>query len=91
MAEQLVRLVQDQHLAVSHVGNLNKFKYFYFLYSLYSLKTLFRVFAFVNFINCFRVYLLLHQIQNPAGGSDDEMNLLVDPHDIVLQIGAACE
>ena len=54
LTEQLVRLVQDEHLAVAHVG-----------------------------------HLLLHQVQDPAGGGDHQVNLLIDPHDVVLQIGSA--
>ena len=53
LAEQLVRLVQDQHFAVAHVRNL-----------------------------------LLHQVEDPARGGDHQVNLLVDPHDVVLQIGS---
>ena len=36
-------------------------------------------------------HLLLHQVQDPAGGGDHQVNLLVNPHDIILQIGAACK
>ena len=56
LAEQLVRLIEDEHLAVTHVG-----------------------------------HLLLHQVQDPAGSGDHQVNLLIDPHDVVLQIGATCK
>ena len=34
-------------------------------------------------------HLLLHEVKNPARGGDHEVDLLVDPHDVVLQIGSA--
>ena len=34
-------------------------------------------------------HLLLHEVKNPARGGDHEVDLLVDPHDVVLQVGSA--
>ena len=35
-------------------------------------------------------HLFLHEVQHPARGGHHQVNLLVDPHDVILQIGAAC-
>ena len=34
-------------------------------------------------------HLLLHEVKNPARGGDHEVDLLVDPHDVVLQVSSA--
>ena len=35
-------------------------------------------------------HLFLHEVQHPARGGHHQVNLLVNPHDVILQIGAAC-
>ena len=35
-------------------------------------------------------HLFLHEVQHPARGGHHQVNLLVDPHDVILQIGATC-
>ena len=40
-------------------------------------------------INLHVRYLLLHEVENPAGSGDHQVNLLVDPHYVILQIRAA--
>ena len=39
--------------------------------------------------HCLASHLLLHQVENPARRGDDQVDFLVDPHDIVLQVGSA--
>ena len=35
-------------------------------------------------------HLFLHEVQHPARGGHHQVNLLVNPHDVILQIGPAC-
>jgi hypothetical protein len=35
-------------------------------------------------------YLLLHEVEYPARGGHHQVNLLVDPHNVVLQVRPAC-
>ena len=39
--------------------------------------------------HCLASHLFLHQVENPARRGDDQVDFLVDPHDIVLQVGSA--
>lgn len=54
LRQQLVRLVQHQHLAVRHVR-----------------------------------HLLVHQVEDAAGRRNDQLHLLVDAHNVVLEVRAA--
>ena len=33
--------------------------------------------------------LLLHQVEDSSGSGDNEVNVLQEPHDVVLEVGAA--
>ena len=33
-------------------------------------------------------HLFLHEVQHPARGGHHQVNLLIDPHNVVLQIGS---
>ncbi len=35
-------------------------------------------------------YLLLHKVEYPPGCGHHQVNLLVDPHNVVLQVRPAC-
>lgn len=54
LRQQLVRLVQHEHLALRHVR-----------------------------------HLLVHQVEDATGRRDDQLHLLVDAHDVVLEVRAA--
>ena len=78
LAEQLVCLVQHQHLALTHVCDLADL----LLFLASQIK-------FIEFVTSSPPHLLLHEVEYPAGCGHHQVNLLVDPHDVVFQVGAA--
>ena len=86
LGEQLVSLVEHQHFAFAHIRHLGVQSFRQGTgkcsKSCHRLDEMVKQDQIVS-------YLLLHEVKNPARGGDHEVDLLVDPHDVVLQVSSA--